>query len=201
MYGHLLSPQVLHIIASSMLLIQPASTGQLPPTPPLPSDHPQCGLPYERLDDAWRSVNSPVQGVRRGDRPSEDPKCNLHTSTGVGGDRWYRFTGTDDALPVRSPGGYKCGTGAAGWLTGWNSTLKGAPIHKNNLPGQYPKLGAGIVKGTVCFAAGEPCVSHQTIEMVRCRNFYLFRLPFTANCWSAYCSAPSGMRNTGKKEL
>ena len=100
-------------------------------------------------------------------------------ATGVGGEgggEWYRFahghglaSHISDALPVHPPGfhapfgykvrGYRCGTGAGGWLSGWDAN-KGDPSPHVEEPGRYPELGEGVVEATVCFAAGLPCVRH-----------------------------------------
>jgi hypothetical protein len=174
-----------------------------------PREHEQCALPYTTVDDPWRSVSAVAHtGQRhRGDRPLHegasghpDAACKHHTPTGLGGDRWFRFVGTDDALPLRNQGGYSCGAtagaGSGGWLSGWNRTLdvhgRGEPPLKYDTPGAYPTIDAGVVEGTVCFSAGVSCVTHVDISMVRCRDFYLWRLPYAPNCWSAFCTASSG---------
>jgi hypothetical protein len=146
------------------------------------------------------------------------------TATGVGGGGWYRLSGASgDALPLAPPGPGHCGTGWAGWLTGWDASI--GPCYSGNPPpcpqdspsatsggrssngppldysthGRYPSAAEGVVDMTVCFdflnsrGHGGPCDSHGTVGVLRCRDFLLWRLPYTADCEFGYCTAPSGL--------
>jgi hypothetical protein len=138
-------------------------------------------------------------------------------STGVGGGRWYRFAGTggDSLLLVPSPvlvsgSGGTCGTGHAGWLSGWTGT--GSPPADYGEPGRYPSAAEGVVDMTVCSPTGvsgnwRPCGVHTTVGVVQCQGFLLWRLPYalddatvcpgavgsghTSLSARAYCTAPT----------
>ena len=76
----------------------------------------QCAQSYTTLNDAYRAT-SHATTVRHCDSATgESPP-----GTGVGGGRWYRFSGAGgDALPLSPPGSLHCGTDATGWLSGWD---------------------------------------------------------------------------------
>ena len=69
---------------------------------------PQCGLPYTTLDDPWRAVSHGGAGPAGGyagdvQNASSTAAACRPKATGVGGGRWYRFTGAGgDALPLSS---------------------------------------------------------------------------------------------------
>lgn len=49
----------------------------------------------------------------------------------------------------------------------------------------------GAVHKIICFARGyKPCMFSQKVRVVRCdEGFFLWQLPFTAGCSTAYCTA------------
>lgn len=116
---------------------------------PSPTWDPQCHLPYITRNDIFRNVDdltdqsSPYFSFQgHADAPlvsADDFKLLCPTSpesaaystnvdkfydtTGVGGERWYRFIGAGgDALPLHPPPEYHCGTANGGWLSGYNRT-------------------------------------------------------------------------------
>eukprot|EP01046_Picozoa_sp_COSAG06_P004682 COSAG06_NODE_199_length_20418_cov_43.318421_15_plen_260_part_00 len=145
----------------------------------------QCSRPYITLIDAWRSVTNGHNGEVIADKAS----CNdawAH-GTGVGGERWYRFTGDGgNALPLTTPGPDHCGASFPGWLAGG---IDGGQ-------GRYPAAGEGVAEMTVCFDGGTGipvCYSEGyrvTVGVVRCERFLLWRLPYTnpASCSEVYCT-------------
>lgn len=104
---------------------------------------PQCRMPYTTLHDPFRDVaylsNSTPQHHADGPLISSEyfkklcpnhksvrdfPTSNVFPTTGVGGAQWFRFIGSaGDALPLRPPPEYRCGTANGGWLSGYNRTV------------------------------------------------------------------------------
>ena len=92
-------------------------------------------------------------------------------------------------LPVHPVPDFHCGTRATGWLSGWNSSI-GDPVSSYNETGEYPSLAQEVANATVCFVDGGrgTCALHVTIGVVKCENFFLWRLPYTAGCDVGYCT-------------
>eukprot|EP01047_Picozoa_sp_COSAG01_P040860 COSAG01_NODE_3464_length_6063_cov_22.453219_3_plen_365_part_00 len=164
---------------------------------------------YTTVSDAWRSSGrgGTVTGVT-GDCSSG--------GTGVGGGRWYRFTGVGDALRLTAPtSSERCNT-YPGWLSSWrpniacslgtdcpgSSTCGGtlcSPAGSYSGVGRYPVATEGVVEMTACFdAGGRPCTWHRTLAVVHCDGFLLWRLPYAPGCQQAYCTAASGI-STGRR--
>ena len=104
-----------------------------------------------------------------------------------------------DALPLRSPGPFHCGTVAVGWLSGWN-TAQGTPPANYSLPGRYPLRSEGVVNMTVCFdhpkdptdvlsGSNNTCQEHAVVQVVQCSDSLLWKLPYAPSCGSGYCTA------------
>ncbi len=140
------------------------------------------GVTYNILRDVWRSASG-----------AYGSHCDQSSGTGVGGGRWYRFSGTGgDALPLTTPGHDMCGTRSAGWLAGWGDATD--PPNMYSEVGWYPAAEEGVVEMTVCFDNnGQHCYAHVQVEVVRCSSFLLWRLPDTPTCTMAYCTVPSGI--------
>ena len=144
----------------------------------------QCHQPFTTLTDGWRSTDT-------GSGDHADRSSGTAYDTGVGGSRWYRFEGAGgDALPLSSPGHNHCGTGDAGWLSGWT----GANTPPNNYggTGRYPSAAEGVVEMTVCFDGHNGCDGHMVVGVLRCGSFLLWQLP-DAPGGGAYCTASSGL--------
>eukprot|EP01045_Picozoa_sp_COSAG04_P031697 COSAG04_NODE_5953_length_1448_cov_2.212009_1_plen_296_part_10 len=162
---------------------------------------PQCGLPYTTLDDPWRAVSHGGAGPAGGyagdvQNASSTAAACRPKATGVGGGRWYRFTGAGgDALPLRSPHCLHCGSDRTGWLSGW-APGAGTPPSDFDGAGAYPSTDDGVTNATACFAycdAGQagPCRASRTIGVVNCSDFLLWRLPWAPDCACAWCTAHS----------
>jgi hypothetical protein len=152
--------------------------------------NPQCSLPYTTVSDAWRASTN-AQGTH-GDCASG--------GTGLGGGGWYRFEGAGgDALPLFTPGDDHCGTQHAGWLSGWDASgvLGAQPPITYTTAGRYPTAAEGVVEMTVCFHQNSaPCDYHRGVEVLRCGDFLLWRLPYTSSstgCNQGYCTTSSGL--------
>jgi hypothetical protein len=162
---------------------------------------PHCKLPYKTISDSWRSVSHDDKGP--GGKVAGDVAigtlCDDNMQpTGVGGGGWYRFSGSaGDAMPIKPPGLFHCGTDGGGWLSGWAGS--GEPPVDFKTPGSLPALGSGLANRTVCFDFGAPrtCDMWAPISVVQCDGFYLWQLPYatvasgTKYCNHAYCTAPS----------
>eukprot|EP01046_Picozoa_sp_COSAG06_P002688 COSAG06_NODE_97_length_24284_cov_6.792270_15_plen_1556_part_00 len=191
--------------------------GGLQPQPepePEPEEDPQCTRPYETVGDNHRGVDNYQSNMVDPHVHSDvraDAGCSgehdASLDTGVGGDRWYRFSDElehqGDALPLRSPGPYHCGTTIVGWLSGWvdpGPPSPGDPPADFNEPGSYPLLTDGVVDKTVCFdhpltlgdimsGSGAPCHDHVSVKVVQCNGFLLWNLPYAPGCSRGYCTA------------
>ena len=155
------------------------------------------------LTDSWRTASS--RTAARGDCASTGHVCDGHGGemcpSGIGGGSWYRFEGVGgDALPLTHPGPQHCGTNYPGWLSGCQQPPANCgascsvPAASCNTPWQYLTASEGVVEMTTCFDYGNsPCLYPQTVGVVRCSGFLLWRLPYAPTCDSAYCTAPSGL--------
>ena len=192
-----------------------------PPPPPGPAD-PQCSKPYSNVSDAWRAVTNwhgaGPGGKTMGDLKLGDSHCNQYThATGVGGGGWFRFVGAGgDALSQYARADGHCGTDKPGFLSAWNTTTDGVGTGCNcgsgdsctgppcdyNSPGSYPAWGEGVVEMIVCFDFNSGCGNNVPVGLVQCDGFLLFRLPYTPDCFSAYCTdhAESGERLTRMRD-
>ena len=145
----------------------------------------QCDQPYETLNDPWRAANAPAPPPLRTDTPFGTGPGYV-SPTGIGDNRWYRFTGPGgDAMPLSHPGDYQCGSAQPGWLT-----------DGSRVPGRYPSVEEGVMDMIVCFDrsdAGAPCNAVATVGVVRCAEFFLWRLPYTQSIYSTYCTTASGI--------
>ena len=146
---------------------------------PLSAWDSQCYQPYTNLSDDFRNVKiltgwpPPWVGRAHADGPqgsseSFNKLCptspevpfsinddHYYMTTGVGGERWYRFVGSaGDGLPLYPPPQYRCGTALGGWLSGYNRTAvqSGTTGHRNaTVPytqhvGQIPSGTSNITK-------------------------------------------------------
>jgi hypothetical protein len=117
--------------------------------------------------------------------------------------RWYRLP-VGKGLPTSPPGGTHCGTGFAGWLSGWPAAAEGQPgIHYSTpADGSLPPLvGSPPAAGIVCFSYGpvgtddEACEFPTPVRAVNCGAFTLWELPpartiSDGDRCSGYCLAP-----------
>jgi hypothetical protein len=176
------------------------------------SENLQCSQPYTTISNqAWRSPDRYTQWTADG------VHHDTLAASGVGGNRWYRFTGANGvplALPTSAPdpsnwGGQTLGCGARlpGWLSGWDDARHDPPRTYSG-HGTYPTAAQGVVARTVCLgpsfddpSSGEspcssygvggdngcyPCYYHAAVEVVRCGEFFLWRLPDAID--GAYCA-------------
>ena len=142
---------------------------------------------YTTLDQPWRSVSNNASffwtdgdGMKNGTlHPGSPISCGYH-STGVGGSRWYRFTGKGgDSLPVKRPPQDHCGTHRGGWLSGcdlkqkWSCTCncKQPGAGDCEAPGRYPTAAEGRVTVPICFGPS----SVETACSDFCRPAHLIR--------------------------
>jgi hypothetical protein len=157
-----------------------------------------------------RHANDFTVYIWLGDYPLGSPQCsgnNDDMATGVGGDRWYQFQGLlgsrsgcvgcrvppglppkpfwgaywSAGLPTKPPGRDHCGTGGAGWLSGWDPS-KGPPPLNFKGSGAWPvpnKISADghtqystPVKATVCFdwtgQSDHTCDTHVNVTVAAC---------------------------------
>ena len=186
-------------------------------------------LSYEAPVRTWRSIGNAkphggpgnkyagdIASLPSSPTPAQPCGASDYAATGVGGGKWYRFSGAGgDALPLKPPGGLHCGTGGAGWLSAFPSSNAGSPPTTYTTPGVYPA--SGIATGTVCFDHGTSAVDaypcKESVKSVKiaskslsvrhacaitrlrmctgCDGFYLWQLPFTPSCADAYCTRTS----------
>eukprot|EP01048_Picozoa_sp_COSAG05_P004539 COSAG05_NODE_249_length_12903_cov_128.635505_2_plen_78_part_00 len=66
--------------------------------------------------------------------------------------------------------------------------------------GRYPVTAEGVVDVRVCFDHGgnARCGGHETVGVVHCNGFLLWRLPGSTrpagnDCNNGYCTTPSGL--------
>ena len=178
----------------------------------------QCYEPFQIVNDLWRAASAGFgrhsdcenAGVNSGEGTAA---YGPYSTTGVGEDNWYRFTGPGgDALPLLPPGGDQCGTHHAGWLSGWPDP--DAPDRSYSGEGRYPTVAEGVVEMTVCFDGPEwshhhghyTCYQHTSVAVVRCDEFLLWRLPSlpcedwyreSSGAAAGYCTVPSGLETSG----
>ena len=89
------------------------------------------------LTDAWRATSN-------GDGNHGDCVSGSNGATGVGGGRWYHFSGEGgNALPL-PPGIRHCGTDYTGWLTGWDA--RACTTHGDCKAGADYRAGAGYCR-------------------------------------------------------
>jgi hypothetical protein len=208
-------PHANHVAVDNMNYHGHDLTGSTSSSLPLLEGHlvfnTQCFQPYTSLSDSWRSPGTATDQhyCDIASYPS-DPQIS---PTGVGGGRWYRFTGGGgDALPLTSPGARHCGVSLPGWLSGWDSRTDGymgtdgimggisgrtdSQHQTYSGRGRYPTAAEGVVERTVCFDAGygQTCNHHvSSVGVVHCGSFFLWRLPYMPTCGLGYCTVPSGL--------
>lgn len=122
----------------------------------------------------------------------DDYADTIETTPSLDG-RWFRLAGVGDGLP-RTPSS-DCGAYLSGWLhsqppgegqPGWNDEGTGAVL---------PTPEEGAKPYTACFGneGGPICIVAVTVRVVNCGRFYLWQLPNTNACPSAFCAAPTDM--------
>ena len=175
----------------------------------------QCSQPYTTLSDSWRATSNANRHGPTGNRMGDlntfvgtgcpNGLAAGDQSTGVGGDRWYRFVGAGgDALPLEPPDEAHCGNDYTGWLSGWDahSGVAGAtPPTTYSVAGRYPTVVEGVVDMTACFdfgsvengEAGFRCNDPVTVGVVHCEGFFLWRLLYAPDCARVYCTTASGL--------
>ena len=170
------------------------------------------GIQYSNVSDAWRATSNGgkgPQGMVMGDVALGDPDCkHWNQPTGIGGGGWYRFVGVGgDALALTYPGQEHCGAWSVGWLSGWNTSKVGkgckdawpgtttGPPCRYTKSGRYPTAEEGVVNMTACIQDDDEnflCAHSETVGVVRCDSFLLWRLPYSATgypgCQTAYCT-------------
>jgi hypothetical protein len=167
---------------------------------------PQCSAPYQTLNQPWRGIDYKPAGHKPDDEPVsltnndvalDDAVCKVANTcpspspplipacvaTGVGGDRWYRFSGpggnslalifttAETGEFVTMPSNPNCGTRSGGWLSGWEGTahdpdLWAGPYYGGTggyggglgytEQGHLPTAVDGVVNRSVCFPRREP---------------------------------------------
>ena len=89
------------------------------------------------------------------------------------GSGWYRFTGkAGTMMPEKSPGTDHCGTGAPGWVNG-----------------RHPATPGEEIQVQICFEWGIICWRSTNATIRNCGNYFLYNLPETPDCDSAYCGS------------
>jgi len=126
--------------------------------------------------------------------------CDGDGVTGVGDDGWYRFAGDGgNALALQPPGNRHCGTYGAGWLSDWSPDA-GKPPMDYSEAGTLPGAADGVVEMVACFDGSNApdtsytCSSRETVGVVWCDGFWLFRLPYAPGCGQqagGYCTGDS----------
>ena len=87
---------------------------------------------------------------------------------------WYRFVGAAGSkMATSSPGVYKCGTCATGWLNG-----------------AHPTVAEGQVTRQVCFhwTSGN-CQMKTSTDVRNCGSFYVYNLKKPPQCYLRYCGS------------
>lgn len=171
-----------------------------------------AGIQYSNVSDAWRATSNGGKGPGgkvMGDTYTFQAGCrDWNQPTGIGGGNWYRFVGAGgDALALTPPGNERCGTFTTGWLSGWKTNKAGkgcegaypgtttGPPCRYKKAGRYPTAEEGVVNMTACFQDDDEdflCAHSETVGVVRCGGFLLWRLPYSGTgypaCQSAYCT-------------
>jgi len=94
--------------------------------------------------------------------------CDNTLSSGA----WYRFVGGGGRIiPTSSPGTYRCGTHATGWLNG-----------------SYPGNGSTVTRQVCYHWSSSTCWWSNNIEISNCGNYYVFRLYDPPQCSLRYCT-------------
>lgn len=86
--------------------------------------------------------------------------------------RWYRFTGAaGTSMPGTCPAVNRCNTDATGWLSD-----------------PHPTVSDGIVTRKVCYHwVSDCCHWSNTIEVLNCGDFYIYKLVPPPVCNLRYC--------------
>ena len=158
------------------------------PGVPLDADA-ACFGPYTEVPDDPALRASAGSGGRCDDA--------AHGAFGAGAAAWYRLP-PGRGLATAPPGIWHCGTGAAGWLSGWRGAAGTAPDDQHYavpadgaLP---PAAGLPPAHGAVCFDGDDSsgaCYTSVAVRAVGCGDFALWALPPIPDCGygAAYCLA------------
>ena len=129
----------------------------------------QC-LPWNHrvLNETWRQIsehhsNTTFHCDKKGH------SYNQHGFT----PGWHSFSPTiGGAMPEKCTSALYCGTAASGWLKG-----------------SHPNVIGQKISSTVCFSwNGNCCYRPISVEVINCRQYYIYNLPNTPGCHSAYCA-------------
>ena len=129
----------------------------------------QC-LPwnYRVLNETWRQTSEHyTKTTNHCDQTGSSD--NQHGFT----PGWHSFSHTiGGAMPEKCTSKNYCGTNASGWLKGSHPNVIGQNISR-----------------TVCFNWSSNCCYWQTsVEVINCGQYYIYNLPNTPVCHSAYCA-------------
>ena len=120
-----------------------------------------------------------INDIRRSTKFKQTTTTTLCDRNFIQDDKWYRFDSVaGDTIPTHNPGNTFCGTYIPIWFKGTHPT-------QDNV----------VVDAKACLAvpfippAG--CGKSHDIKVIKCENFYLYRLKEPKLCDSAYCAGKS----------
>jgi hypothetical protein len=181
-------------------------------------DHSDC-------NGALYSTSYPFTGVGGAHDAWGQMQGGWYRFTGTGGDALPLTPPTGNGCSSSVRGGWLSGWDSptcrvradCAWNTGTDtidtqclSTDGGQGYQNSCIPpqaydgaGRYPDPNEGVVAMTVCFVSAQysgsgrdrPCSRYVTVGVLQCEGFLLWRLPYTPNCDTVYCTAPSAPPN------
>jgi len=118
------------------------------------------------LNDATRNINN--------GNGSFCDKTDRDSSQDWQGPGWYKLESpAGNRLPEDNPGFQHCGTTGAGWLRTGHPANEGEKVN-----------------GIVCFAIDiDDCFWSESIEIVKCGEYFVYNLPEVPTCHLRYCAA------------
>ena len=117
-----------------------------------------------------------INDVRRSTKYKGKPGALLCDRNFIQDDKWYRFDSVaGNKMPTQNPGNGFCGTYVPIWMRGTHPTTDNAV--KN-----------ATACGGVRFAFPIGCAFSYAIKVIKCGNFFLYRLKEPQVCHLAYCA-------------
>ena len=117
-----------------------------------------------------------INDVRRSTKYKGKPGNLLCDKNFIQDDKWYRFNSVaGNKMPTQNPGAGFCGTYAPIWMKGTHPTT-------DNVVKDATACGA------VPFAFPLGCGYSYAIKVIKCGNFFLYRLKEPQLCHLAYCA-------------
>ena len=117
-----------------------------------------------------------INDVRRSTKYKGKPSNLLCDKNFIQDDKWYRFNSVaGNKMPTQNPGFGVCGTYVPIWMRGTHPTTDN--VVKN-----------ATACGAVPFVFPLGCGYSYAIKVIKCGNFFLYRLKEPQVCYVAYCA-------------